>query len=478
MKHVLLLGVGPLPFYKSDHLYGFGIRAWQFALPLLKKGHRITLVTCEFGVSRESAVQVRYQNYPSIFGTLEHIPLPEPNPRNLNILLTRIEEIIRTHQPDMILTAGSTIASNLAAMLDTDLPIWMDMFGDLFAEVQAKSPFARNDEEIDFFHQVISRVLLRGDRYSVVSEMQRGAAIGQLGLIGRLNRYTLGEELIWTIPCAMNGMISPVRRRRNILRGEKVGSADFLILCSGGFNTWADVDTLFEGIEGAMEKNHRVHCIVTGGQIKGHHEEGYNRFAGLVEKSPYERRFHLMGWVSNEDVAQITMECDLGLNVDMTIYESVLGSRNRMLFWMQCGLPVLTTVSTEISQILESNGLGICIPTAQPRILTSKIIESLKEPFNLKKMALKAKQFAYTHLTFEETAQPLIRWVENPVKASDNEEREIRNGQYFNRVDAYWHMWAYPDSENIIDPTIPRPPKTIIRTRPQGKSWWRRLWGN
>ncbi|RJP30430.1 MAG: hypothetical protein C4527_09650 [Candidatus Omnitrophota bacterium] len=476
MKHVLLIGVGPLPFYESDHLYGFGIRAWQFALPLLRAGNRITLITCEFGVTRESSVQIRYQTYPSVFGPLEHIPLPEPNARNMNVLLTRIEEIIRTHNPDVIVTAGSSISSNLAALLDTDLPIWMDMFGDLFAEVQAKSPFSRNDEEIDFFHRNLARVLLRGDRFSVVSEMQRGAAIGQLGLMGRLNRYTLGEEMVWTIPCAMNGAISPVKRR-SILRGDKVGSSDFLLLCSGGFNTWADVDTLFSGIEGAMEKSNRVHCIVTGGQIKGHHEDGFNRFRTLIEKSPYERRFHLLGWVSNQDVTQITLECNLGLNIDLPIYESVLGSRNRMLYWMQCGLPILTTVTTEISRILEAHHLALCAPPGNAKIITSHILDALAHPHAMKKMALDAKRFAYYNLTFEETSQPLVRWVKNPVKASDNGERLIRNGQLFNQTDSFWHAWAFPESETIIDPTIPRPPKTLIRTRPQGKSWWRRLWG-
>ena len=141
MKTLLLLGVGPLPMYESDRLYGFGIRAWQFTLPLLAAGHRVVLVTCEFGVPRESSIQIRYQHDPSAYGAVEHIPLPEPNPRNSNFLLSRIEEIVRTHRPDAVIAAGSTIATNLAASIKTDLPLWMDMFGDLFAEVQAKTPF-------------------------------------------------------------------------------------------------------------------------------------------------------------------------------------------------------------------------------------------------------------------------------------------------------------------------------------------------
>ena len=476
MKHLLLIGVGPLPMYETDRLYGFGIRAWQFTLPLLAAGHRVTLLTCEFGVPRESAIQIRYQHDPSAFGALEHIPLPEPNPRNMNFLLSRIEEIIRSHRPDAVIAVGSTIATNLAASIKTDLPLWMDMFGDLFAEVQAKTPYTNGNEEIDFFHQVLSRVLLRGDRFSTVSEMQRGAAIGQLGLMGRLNRYTLKEELVWTIPCAMNGDVSPVRRDA-ILRGKKVGGTDFLLLCSGGFNTWMDVETLFSGIDGAMEQERRIRCVVTGGGITGHHEDGYNRFRSLVSKSPYESRFHLLGWITNPEVTQITLESDLGLNVDLPIYESFLGSRNRMLFWMQCGLPICTTVTTEISRILVENDLGYGVPPQNPRGITAKILDAVHCPTDLRNKAVKAQRFAYNFLSFEKTAQPLVDWAANPVKSADNLEHLTGNIKCFNQVDALWQSWAFPENENWSDPTIPRPPKPVIHTRPHGKSWWKRLWG-
>lgn len=475
MSHILLIGVGPLPFYRTEHLYGFGIRTWQFAKPILAAGHKVTLVTCEFGSTREHSVRINYQTSPEIYGDIRHISLPQPLPKNINILLTRIEDIIESKKPDAIVSAGSTISSNLAASLSTNLPIWLDMFGDLFAEVQAKSAFRDNQDEIEFFHRTLSKVLLRGDRFSVVSEIQRGTAIGQLGLLGRLNRHTLGEELVYTVPCALDGAVSPVKRTP-ILRGKIVQESDFLILCSGGFNTWADVPTLFESIESAMDHNNKIHCIVTGGAITGHHEEGYNRFRSLISKSPYESRFHLMGWLPNEDVAQVTMECDLGINIDLPIYEALLGSRNRMLFWMQCGLPILTTVTTEISKILSETNLAYSVPTKNPKLTASKILEASQSKATRLKMATKAKRFAYDYFSFEETVKPLMQWVKKPERAKDNIEREIRKGVPFNPVDTMWYSWAFP--ENGRSSSLPTPPKTVIRTRPQGKSWWQRLWGS
>jgi glycosyltransferase involved in cell wall biosynthesis len=476
VSHILLLGVGPLPFYESDQLYGFGIRAWQFAQPLLDDGHKITLVTCEFGVHRESSINVKYRSNPAKWANLEHIPLPQPNERNTNILLTRIEDILKTHKPDAIVAAGSTITTNLAALLETNIPIWMDMFGDLFAEVQAKTPFVQANDEIEFFHQTLTRVLLRGDRFSSVSEIQRGAAIGQLGLMGRLNGYTLGEELVWTIPCAMNGKVTPIEREP-LLRHKVVAPNDFLILCSGGFNTWTDVDTLFECIEMAMGKDRSIHCVVTGGEITGHHEDGFTRFKSLISKSPYESRFHLLGWLQNQDVDQVTLECDLGINIDLPIYESVLGSRNRMLFWLQCGLPIVTTVTTEISRILVESDYAMGTDPGNTKGLAKLIVKASQDREALQDRAIKAKRFAYEYLTFEETVQPLLYWARNPAKAKDNQERIERKGQALNKVDALWHAWGFPDRKYYQDPTVPKPYNIVIHTRPQGKSWWRRLLG-
>lgn len=476
-QRVLLLGVGPLPFYQSNQLFGFGIRTWQFALPILAEGSQVTLVTCEFGVQKESELKdIRYGQDLSSFGDLEHISLPEPNPRNMNILLTRLEEIIRTHQPNAIITAGSTISTNLAASLKTDLPIWMDMFGDLFAEIQAKTAFLDESSQFDFFHQVMTRVLLRGDRFSVVSDAQKGAAVGQLGFIGRLNRFTLGEEMVHTIPCAVDGNISPVQKN-TVLRGKTCSESDFLLLCSGGFNTWSDVDTLFYGIEGAMEKNKRIQCIVTGGKIQGHHEDGYKRFQNLVGKSPYESRFHLLGWVSNEDVAAITQECDLGLNIDLPIYESMLGSRNRILFWMQCALPTLTTVTTELSQIIQQQNLGYCIEVGDDKAMSKCIVEAASNRAKLKKLGVKSRRFVYSYFTFEESVKPLLQWIKNPTKAGDNAERLLQNNQALSHVDHLLHDWAFSHAGNEKRVQLPKPMTPITKIRPYGKHWWDRLLG-
>ncbi len=412
----MLLGVGPLPNYRSRSLYGFGIRTWQFLLPMLKAGHEVLLVTFEFGRGQEP-LSIEYSAPPSHWGNVTHIPLSEPNEKNRLKHIATLMQLIQKHQPEAVVTAGSTITSGLAICLPTDLPMWLDLFGDLLAEVQAKAVFA-GDEQLDFFHRLYLPILRRGDRFSSVSESQNYATYGQLGVVGRLTGKGIGDHLVHTIPCATDGDVMPVRGKR-LLRGAVLNRGDTALLCSGGFNTWADVDTLCRAVDAAMERDRFIHLVVTGGAIPKHHNDGYDQFSKFVERSPYRDRYHLLGWIPNEDVPSTYYECDLGLNVDLDIAESMLGSRNRFLSWMQAGLPLITTVTTEISRILATQKLCYGVPAGEPERLTETILAAAQNVAGRRRMAIRAQEYVYRTWSFDETTRPLLRWLSEPVRAKD-----------------------------------------------------------
>ena len=416
----MLLGVGPLPCYRSRSLFGFGIRTWQFLLPMLKAGHRVILVTFEFGRGQDP-LSIEYVANPMLWGDVIHIPIAEPNEKNRLRHVAALTQLIHEHEPEAIVTAGSSITSGMATSLPTDLPIWMDLFGDLLAEVQAKAAFV-GDEQIDFFHRLYLPILRRGDRFSSVADSQRHATVGQLGVVGRLTGASLHENMVYTIPCAIDGDIQPVRGRR-LLRGDQLSRQDVALLCTGGFNTWADVDTLIQGVEGAMERSRSVHLVVTGGAIPGHHSEGFDRLKHHIERSPYRNRYHTLGWIPNEDVPSTYFETDLGLNVDLDITESMLGSRNRFLSWMQAGLPFISTTTTEISRILASRNLCYGVPPGRHETLTETILHAAEEVQERRQMAIRAQAFVEEHWTFDATTRPLLHWLQRPTIARDRDAR-------------------------------------------------------
>jgi glycosyltransferase involved in cell wall biosynthesis len=440
LTKVLLFGVGPLPFYKNDYVSGIGTGSWQLALPLLRQGHQVLLITGEFGVHEQPKVE--YTTPPQVFGKLYHLPVPEPLPERLDGLREAIMPVIEKFDPDCIITASSPVASQLALHCDLKLPTWIDMHGDIMTEIQAKLPHTDGDQ-LSFFHRHMGRMLRRGDVFSAVSGRQRLATIGQLSMMGRLNRHTLGYEFVYTKPIGIDAEYEYVHDK-NVLRGPVVGPLEFVILWSGGFNTWVDVDTLFKGLELAMEKNPLIHFAATGGGLPGHHTEGYEVFMRNVENSKHKERFHLLGWIPYSDLHNTYLESDLGINVDLPVYESTMGARTRFLSWMVAGLPIATTQTTEISMELASQEVAFDLPLKDAEGMAERLVELSLDKARCHKVGLAGKTYAFEHFSFEATTKPMLDWADNPTFAPDHRDGAKETSALDRKLDAMLGTAAPP----------------------------------
>ena len=54
------------------------------------------------------------------------------------------------------------------------------------------------------------------------------------------------------------------------MRGRLVPEDAFVVLWSGGYNVWSDIETLLQGLEKAMDEQPSIHFLSTGGAISGH----------------------------------------------------------------------------------------------------------------------------------------------------------------------------------------------------------------
>ncbi len=209
----------------------------------------------------------------------------------------RIQEIHDRFKPDAILAATIFAALPLSG-LQSDCPVWIDLFGHVMAEAQAKAYRYQDDSFLDHFRRHELLAIQKGDKFSTVSRAQEYAAIGELGLINRLNSKTAGYSFCHTIPCAMEPSI--YTHDKIVMRGMDVPEQAFVVLWSGGFNTWTDIDTLVAGLELAMDRNPNIWFVSTGGQIDGHDEITYPSFVRKVKQVPSFRSFFAQGLGSQE----------------------------------------------------------------------------------------------------------------------------------------------------------------------------------
>ncbi len=413
MSRILLLGMCPLPFENETHTLGPGKRTWQFASSLQKDGHRICLIC-----SRHLAA---YSNNPlppvvaTELDSMTYYSLDQTKFEDYE-WLQRIHDNFR---PDCII--GATVyPSSVAASIRSDRPFWADLFGHLMAEAQTKSYVFNDDYYLNQMWKLEQTVLDRADIFSVVSEPQRFATIGELGTRGRLSKSTTGYLFVHTIPCATNDQLPP---RESIspseLRGVLVDPNDFVLLWSGGYNTWTDVDTLFTGLEEAFSRNPRVRFVSTGGQIESHDDLTYLHFLKRIDSSRFRDRFIMKGWIPFAQVPAFWKDADAGINIDRLSYEAILGSRNRVLDWMQIRLPVFTSEVCELSSIIRARELGFTFRSQDVNDFVETLLFMADHPDLLKERAEAAHTFALEHFNPMTTTEFLRQWARCPTPAPD-----------------------------------------------------------
>jgi glycosyltransferase involved in cell wall biosynthesis len=414
VSRVCVFGMGTPSFVPSRRHAGPGMRSAHFARALVRRGHEVLVVGVHGGAT-----------------PLQESWPPDGGGRSLTvdgckILYAAVEQrelagggvraVVDRFAPDGFVAATAHAAS-LAVQVVGDVPLWADLFGDPMAEAQAKAAVYGSDVALVHFWGMLAPVLERADRFSAVSRAQADAVIGQLGLAGRLGAATVGEDLVAVIPCAAEaqgeeGLEDP-------LRGRCVPSDAFVVLWTGSFNTWCDVDTLVAGLDGAMDHEPRLHFAATGGAVEGHDERTHARFLELVRASRHAERYHLLGWLDARALAGLYATADVGINVERDLYERRLGSENRVVDWMSRGLPAVTTGLSELGRCLVARDLAFGCPTANPAALAALLSELIVDPERVRTTGAACRAHAALHLTFDARTEPLSRWCEAPSRARD-----------------------------------------------------------
>lgn len=410
MSRVLILGHAPFPWEETDKSYGPGTRTWQFAKPLIDDGHDVTVIASRIPFVYENETEKPRASHEN--GCVIYRVFQEEFERGA-FTKSLIDEL----DPDCVVGA-TAYPSYVALLYAGEKPVWADVFGSILAEAQAKAAVYADDSYLEHFHRINNLILHTADHYSTVSERQKYELIGQLGVAGRLTSKTMGHDFVSVIPCGIDtsyaSSFSPCR---------KTSQEDFVVLWSGGYNTWTDIQTLFHGLEKAMSISGRVRYVSTGGEIAGHDERTYTRFVEMVEKSPFRDRYELKGWLKKSDVLALYDRAAIGLNIDAIHYEVTFGSRNRILEWALHGIPALTTNLCELTNELGRHKLIFTFSPGDADSLASKIVELEQRGDLLVDTGIRLRDFVMDHYSFEKTTEELRKWACDPCHSPDFEFR-------------------------------------------------------
>lgn len=435
-RRIAFFGAGPLPERFSAHAPGVANRLWNLLQPALAAGCECLVISIENDVPALGGDGGGGEIEPQEWGdrTWQKVRVTAEDCLDPQ----RLGPLLRNFAPDLCVGAGTLLAAWTACAAAGDRPVWADLFGDPLAEIQAKAALLQADFSSDELIQVWrleTDVLRRADAVSVVTRRQTDALLGQLALTGRLAGNTLdqsgGEALlgaramIHTIPCGVERMDflealpSPERLdREGWLLHHGLPEDALVALWSGGFNAWVDVPTLVHGLEEAMEREPRLHLVVTGGALTGYLDQVYESFLALVMNSKMAQRIVALGWRPLDEAHYWLRLADVGLMVDRPCAETRLGARNRLLYYAAARCPVAATRGSEVVEEMEEAGALAALDPGDPRALARTLHLLLNDTDLRRGLGALSYRFCEDNYLFERTARSFLRFVASPRRTA------------------------------------------------------------
>ena len=424
MAEFLVVAAGPLLADPSTtQISGQCLRTVHFVRPMTEAGHQVRLLTIPIPGTgdpddRCSVETRRYQDLLHYKAFTSH---------DETYIVDRLRRVMQRGSFDAVVGINAYPAY-LVAQARPEVPFWADLYGWTMAEGQTRAALVGSDRFYDHFWRLEVATLLAADRFSTASDRQGNALYGELSMVGRLNRHTFDWPFANTIPTAVYPIYNDLQRQRKMpaeLEG-KVPDDAHLVLWSGGFNTWTDVDLLAEAFAQAMAQDPRIHLVATGGAVVGHDDKSFVRFQSLAAERLPADRVHLLGWVPTELVVALHARADLGINVDCRNTETHFGARNRLTHMMGAGVPVLTTRGTEITQWIEDNRAGEVVASGDAKAFAAAILDSAANPDRWQRRAQRARRRAREAFDPARTLGEFLAWCQKPKWAPDRDPRLTR----------------------------------------------------
>ena len=400
MKKVLLIGNCPLPEENSKSRPAAGLRTNQFLRALIDGGFDVKLAKIAMPECYEGEIELGED----VFS------------KDDKDLIIKIQKQHDDYHPDAIV-AVNTFPSYIASLLDFRVPLWTDLNGWIMAEAQAQAYKEGGNEYLGHYYNMEKSILRRTDKVSAVSRAEQFAITGELAMLGRLNDSTFLHPFVEHIPNATE-WFKGEEGAEKINLGLKEDA--FVLLWVGGYNTWVDEVNLFKGVEDAMKACSSIYFVSTGGGIKGLGNKTFDKFKEMVEQSVYKDRFIFLGWLPTEKIPGVYKSADVGLNIDRLCVETMTGARNRINEMMKFGLPVISTLGSEIAGEMANAKAGIGIVSGSHEELTSAIVEMFETRHSAKFKQYGENGQEFTKMnSYTNSLQPLLSWLENPRPAPD-----------------------------------------------------------
>lgn len=424
MSKVLIIS----PDTIAENMAGPGIRYWNFAKEL----------------SKHFEVVLFSPNVPDI--SLKNVRMVQLTQKNLRMELNL--------KPRCVLTQGSILWFH-SYIKRFNVPLIIDLY----------DPFVFENLELfsgdSKMHRSALSIMLDqlsyGDYFICASEKQRDLYLGMLTALNRINpeeykRDKTLNHLIGLVPFGIPDY-EPLHSD-NVLKGvlPGVGKQDKLLIWGGGIWDWLDPLTAVRGMHIIRKTRSDVKLFFMG--IKPPNPK-------LLDMKHAQKLVHLSdtlgltdstvffnSWTPYNYRHRYLLEADIGINLHYSHIETRYAFRTRMLDYIWCNLPVVSTKGDVLSELLEEHHIGKTIPCDSPEDFAATVLEVLD---NYDKYIVNTSLLKKS-LTWEVCTKDLIQFCREPTLSHSKKNAfKIRGGvngkyhYYLLKISAFLKEKRYKD---------------------------------
>lgn len=289
-------------------------------------------------------------------------------------------------------------------------------------------PLHQRSDAIGHSIRVLNEQIRRGDFFLCASEKQRDFWLGQLSALQRVNPYVYEADeslrsLLAVVPFGVED--EPPRRTGPGLRGvvPGIGKDDKVIIWGGGIYNWFDPLTLIRAVDKLRATVPEARLVFMGTK---HPNPDVPQMRVAVEARALSDELGLTGshvffnegWVPYDERQNHLLDADIGVSTHFEHVETAYSFRTRILDYLWCGLPVVSTEGDTLAGIITERGLGVAVPPEDVDALAAALERSLTDSAFAQSCSRAALDLA-SELRWSTVLEPLVTYCRTATRAPD-----------------------------------------------------------
>lgn len=291
--------------------------------------------------------------------------------------------------------------------------------------VQYKHEKVAAEASYRLMHQVLERHMLKCDFSICASEIQRDYWIGRYCALGRLTPalYEFDpslRKLIDVVPFGRETL--PPSSRGPGLREQiaGIGKDDVVLLWGGGIWDWFDPLTVISSIARAKEQVPNLRLVFMGMKSPNPKVPIMKMAHDAIELSERlgltnQHVFFKEGWIPYEERVNYLLDADVAVSSHFDLPETRYSFRTRILDYLWCGLPVLSTGGDPLSEKIDKAGAGLALPY-KDELAWSDAIVRMASDLEFRNKCARASQELSDEFTWDKTCKALLGYCRQPYQ--------------------------------------------------------------